>query len=181
MPEHEAFWARFKKSGETLGWVMIGTVSQTMTEFVSGTMWIVPRQIDNENHARSTSLESEIMSRHFEYSKCMADIVQFSKKFKTNDKHYVKEFLDGMEKEKRSEEIVRINDCRSLTKDWWRLVAKYSEHFGIDEESKPKYAERYRLFKSLVEPLDRLKDRNDLLDNKLYGYGMDLEKMTKKK
>ena len=100
--------------------------------------------------------EREISRSHAEYSKCMADIIEFDQSMDNAPAA----FKEEMNKPKRTEVIKRVNDCRSITKEFWRSVMFYDEAFRAFEtesEKKALFRGRYSRFAPVVRKYDNLK------------------------
>ena len=101
-------------------------------------------------------IEREISRSHAEYSKCMADIIEFDQSMDNAPAA----FKEEMNKPKRTEVIKRVNDCRSITKEFWRSVMFYDEAFRAFEtesEKKALFRGRYSRFAPVVRKYDNLK------------------------
>ncbi|EGG15402.1 hypothetical protein DFA_10237 [Cavenderia fasciculata] len=130
------------------------------------------REIEEERRKSERAIDKQrrtergILNQHQRYSECMTDIDEFRMEHSDN---YVADFFEGMAKEKRDEEINRINQCRQMTKDYWRHVLLWSEHCPVEYlQKKPFKVERYqrehKIFLSIVKPLDRNESQFDIYD-----------------
>jgi hypothetical protein len=98
-------------------------------------------------------LEEKIVEKHNTYSKCMREIYRW--KHKHGDK-YGEVFVKQMEDNQDNAAVERINDCRSLTKDFWRLTFILLETHPVERMDRDDYKARHDRFVSLVQPLDAL-------------------------
>lgn len=102
-----------------------------------------------------------INSTHAAYSECMFLLSQF--KAKNGDK-YGDEFAKKMSGDATKRAGVKEeNRCRSVTKDYWRMVHSFSAAYGLGEDE-AEFRERHRRFKELVQPL-RLPNYADVEDD----------------
>ncbi|KYR02951.1 hypothetical protein DLAC_00434 [Tieghemostelium lacteum] len=104
---------------------------------------------------------------HRSYSQCMADIHEFVKQ---HPKDYSTIFSNGMKTTgKRTEHFKRINDCRNLTKDYWRTIGdwclQFPEYFENNKELVARYKKQHQQFTDLVQPLDNLAGKNPSEDD----------------
>ncbi|KAL9653670.1 hypothetical protein ABK040_009146 [Willaertia magna] len=126
----------------------------------------------------SFEIENEILKRHREYSKCMELVAAFKLANQGEQIYkgksiptYAQVFIEGMNEAPRKPEIFKINECKSLTKDWWELVQRYDEKYQLQPETKrQRYFERFQRFKDLIEPLDHLDGYNEDVEHKVYEY-----------
>jgi hypothetical protein len=110
---------------------------------------------DSQERADMRLVEHEIGHHHPEYSECMADIFTFYNKYGKIDAPVL--FREGLKKKPIDGEIGRINNCRDITKDWWRVVAYWDGTYGVfaaDKDRRGVYRRRHDRFVPLVRPLE---------------------------
>ena len=110
----------------------------------------------------------ELDKEHRKHSQCIEVITRFKKRVEENTKEKVpydevfKQGMDGPVKQ-RSDEIVEINKCRSITKGYWRMVDKYLSAYSgfVDQDEIEEMKKKHSRFVELVKPLDILDGYTD--------------------
>ncbi len=62
--------------------------------------------------------------------------------------------------------VSTINECRFITKDWWRQVKLVQEDYGVTPSEEREFYFKHQRFVSIVKPLDLLEGYN--ADNEVY-------------
>lgn len=114
--------------------------------------------------------ERTIIADHRETSECMAAFYGFKNKH-GND--YADRFVEQMRARNRTEEVEKINKCRSRAKDHWELVIAWAEEYQDILREKhldklQKYRSRYQRFVDIVKPLDKLEGYSDAELREIY-------------
>jgi hypothetical protein len=161
-------WASFSTKFPTTAWSITGMARGLSV--VGATLWIntsleqyMQRRGDELKFARE--LQKDLDDRHREYSKCMREMNSYQRLHGAKStevfKHGVLAGDGGAE---------RINECRSMTKDYWRLVFQGMELKGsLSDDRIAELRSRHARFKSLVEPIDELDGYTDA-DKWVYSF-----------
>lgn len=91
----------------------------------------------------------------------MQTLTKFKLKY-PND--YADIFLNKMKNgDSRTDDIINVNSCRSLTKTYWRMVMKYKGAYGrlITDVEYQEFKNQHKRFRELVQPLDNLDGYDD--------------------
>lgn len=152
-------WERAtSKAGKFLG----KTTSQAIGIMLDVAALIALDQED-ERRRRASAEEREIIKAHGDYSHCMAKIYSFRQKH-TKDK-YADVFLKSMADQDRPDDVSDVNECRSVTKDYWDRTQSWAEDYDDYLEEHPskkaRLISRYRRFQQLVDPIDKLPGYQD--------------------
>jgi hypothetical protein len=113
------------------------------------------RAVRGDDKAAMRHVEREISGHHLEYSNCMADIFEFYNKYGKEDGPVL--FMEGLKKKPIDGEIGRIDRCRDVTKDWWRVVVYWDQTYGVfaaDKERREVFRRRHDRFVPIVRPLE---------------------------
>lgn len=103
---------------------------------------------------------------HKGYSQCMERMSNFRN---AHGEEYAKVFISQMESTgHRDKEVVEVNACRSLCKDYWRSFEGYKNAFTMPITEYNDFKAHHKRFLDLVEPLDHLRGYDASAEGRVY-------------
>ena len=119
------------------------------------------RRLQAYQDAKEKREDKALLQRlHADYSPAMAFLFQF----KRNHPDYAKVFVDNYQAPNATEELKNVNRCRSLTKDYWRMIRSYCETRGCDASTDitvREWKHQHARFVTVVQPIDHLEGYDD--------------------
>lgn len=111
-------------------------------------------QHQRDQEVRFQQAKERLIAKHADYSNCMFTIQKWHRAYKDSASEKFVQLL-----EENDPEAIRVNACRSLTKDFWRDVISTKKHFLQieDDDNTPMFdREHHQRFVQAVLPLDVL-------------------------
>lgn len=168
MSDKKGWQSMLRKTASTIFGSFVSTIMATGVLFA----YTKDERDKEQKEARKREaalFQLRIEKMHKEYSRCMFDLYDFTKQHETQNNNYAQEFKEKMIGNPTERmEVKRVNECRSTTKDFWRLVSIYKNTYGLTEDEKNAYKTRHNRFVTLVKPLDTLPDYTPEFEHDVY-------------